>query len=142
MAPINLTEAEQQQLEKLTHNSHNKKIKKRASALLALNRGEKAHLIANRIGVSRSTVYEWINRYRQDNGATIEARLQDQPRPGRPRVKRKKVIQLLPAVLDTKPQTHGYSSRNWTSSLLQRHLETQHGVEVSRETIRRALEQL
>ena len=142
MPTIKLTSAEREELKKLVRYGEDRKVSLRARALLALDEGGKPTRVAESFGVSRSTVYEWLQRYRQANGEALRLRLRDQPRPGRPQIKITKVKTLLPSLLKSDPRTLGYLSSEWTNSLLQEHFEKRHQLEVSRETIRRALIQL
>ena len=56
MAVIQLTEAERRQLREIVRHTRDAKELRRAQALLDLDRGEKAEVVAERQGVGRSTV--------------------------------------------------------------------------------------
>lgn len=78
---IQLTEQDQNQLETmLSSGQQSAKVFKRATALLALNRGETLEATAVMVGVTNETVGVWRNQYR---AAGLKF-LTDQPRPGRP----------------------------------------------------------
>lgn len=78
---IKLSETEQQELEELlAKGTLPARLFKRATALLALNRGATLEAAAEQVSVTNDTVREWRKRY-QAQGI---AGLQDQPRCGRP----------------------------------------------------------
>ena len=60
------------------------RVLRRAHALLDLDEGAPPELVAQRYQVTRSTIYNWINRY-QTHGIS-HAGLRELPRPGRPRL--------------------------------------------------------
>jgi transposase len=139
MPTIHLSASEQNELVTISRQNGDVKVLRRARALLALNSGERPGEVAARIGVSRSTIYEWLQRYTQQTNQSLRLRLQDRPRPGRPQVKRQEVIAILPRVLDSSPLQHGYGRKGWTIRLLKLHLADKHRLVVSRETVRRAV---
>ena len=81
--PLRLREGERECLEKLVQNAKDARILKRARALLDLDAGDRPETVARRYGVTRSTIYNWIKRYR--TRGLSDAALRDLPRPGRPR---------------------------------------------------------
>lgn len=81
---LHLTEIERTELQKLARGPQNKRLTKRAQALLEIDAGSSPQFVAVRYEVARSTVYNWIRRCR-DHGFTGEA-LSDMPRSGRPRI--------------------------------------------------------
>jgi transposase len=139
MPSIHLSASEQNELDALSRQNGDAKVLRRARAILALNNGERPGEVATKIGVSRSTIYEWVHRYTKQNNQSLRLRLQDRPRPGRPQVKRQEVIAVLPRVLASSPRQHGYGIKGWTIRLLKLHLADKHRLVVSRETVRRAV---
>ncbi len=78
---ITLSKTQQQELEDLlAKGTLPARIFKRATGILALNRGETLEAVAALMHVTNDTVREWRKNY-QANGI---AGLQDQPRSGRP----------------------------------------------------------
>ena len=80
---LRLTQIERRELEGLAREADSGRMKIRAQALLEIDAGSRPHAVAQRYGVARSTVYNWIKRGTAC-GFTREA-LRDRPRPGRPR---------------------------------------------------------
>ncbi len=112
---------------------------KRAQGLLALAKGEPWREVAKRLQVGRSTLYDWIERYRSRAKEPIGRRLQDRPRPGRPPSRREALESKLPELLTKKPTEYGYRYAEWTTDLLQAHLQRTAGLEAGGTTVRRAL---
>ncbi len=80
---LRLTQTERRELENLARGSDDRRLKRRAQALLEIDAGSSPQDIALRYSVARSTVYNWIKRGTV-RGFTREA-LCDRPRSGRPR---------------------------------------------------------
>jgi transposase len=114
----------------------------RAQALLWCDEGEPVQEIAERLQVSRQTVYNWIDRFEQRGDADFDARLRDADRSGRPPSALGIIDPILDALIDQDPHSYGYSANVWTAGLLQQHLRQRHGIEVSRKSVSRALDRL
>ena len=114
----------------------------RAQALLWCDGGEPVPEVADRLQVSRQTVYNWIDRFQQREEADLDGRLRDADRPGRPPSALGIVDPVLDALIDQDPRSYGYSATVWTADLLQRHLRERHGIDVSRKSVSRALARL
>jgi transposase len=65
---------------------------RRAQALLWPDDGESAEEVAERLRVSRQTVYNWAIRFQRRGGLDISARVADGPRRGRPRTAMESLI--------------------------------------------------
>ncbi len=118
------------------------KERSRAQALLWLAEGEPVEQVAELLQVSRQTVYNWVERFRQREGLDLRARLLDAPRPGRPPTALGVIDPVIEAVIDQDPRELGYHSTVWTATLLLQHLKRDHGIEVSRKSIGLALTRL
>jgi putative transposase len=78
---IQLTEAERQELETLlSKGDMSARLFRRATGLLALNRGETLEAVAGLLGVTNDTVRAWRQRYQADGLKSLI----DKPRSGRP----------------------------------------------------------
>jgi len=58
---------------------------RRALAILWLHHGDTPRAVAERLCVSRATVYNWVTRFRDRASLDAAARIADAPRSGRPR---------------------------------------------------------
>src|SRR5512138_3406288 len=135
MASITLSDRLRGELEDLVTHTPLAKERSRAQALLWLADGESVEQVADLLRVSRQTVYNWIERFRQREGLDLRARLLDAPRPGRPPTALGIIDPLIEAVIDQDPRGRGYHSTVWTAALLMQHLKRVHGIEVSRKSI-------
>ena len=113
---------------------------KRAQGILAVADGEAPPAIAQRLQVTRATIYNWVNRYRNRQGA-IDQALLDQPRSGRPPELFEEVTERVRTLMAHAPRDFGYRNSQWTTPLLVAHLKAD-GVHASEDTVRRALHEL
>jgi transposase len=142
MLPIILTDRLCGELETLVAHTPLAKERCRAQALLWLAEGRAAHEVAALLHVSRQSVYNWVDRFRQREGLDLRARLRDAPRCGRPPTALGIIDPLIADVIDGDPRELGYRSTNWTAGLLVRYLERAHGIEVSRRSVGLAIDRL
>ncbi len=97
--------------------------------------------MAQRLGVTRQTIRNWVKRDQEREGGAVKERLADKPHPGHPAKKRAAVRALLAQTLAQAPRVLGYASSVWTRRLWQHYWERHHPLQLSRRTIRRALRQ-
>jgi transposase len=112
---------------------------RRLLAILALDEGESVSEVAERLGVTRQTVYNWVRAFEAGGGATA---LEDRYGGGRPSVWSGELEALLLAALRQRPDQLGYPGPNWTIRLLQDYLERGSGRRLSDDTIRRQMRRL
>jgi len=142
MASISLSDRLHGELEDILTHTPWAKERSRAQALLWLAEGESVGQVAEVLRVTRQTVYNWVERFRQRKGLDLRARLLDAPRPGRPPTALGIIDPLIEAVIDQDPRKLGYHSTVWTAPLLLQHLKRAHGIEVSRQSISLAIARL
>jgi transposase len=106
---------------------------------LEFDQGRSALEIALLLGVTRQSVYNWVEDYLRDRDP---AALRDEEGRGRPRSLDEDEERLLEALLAGSPQAVGYPQVNWTVPLLQEVLEISTGQRRSDDTLRRALRRL
>jgi transposase len=142
MAPLILSSRQRSEWEyRATHNPAAKE-RCRAQALLWLEEGETAEPVAESLRLSRRTLSSWRERLRDRDELDLRQRGADAPRPGRPR---KGGIRVDPGIADvvaTDPRALGSHQTVWTAPRRGRYLRDHHEVEVSRQTVRRALARL
>jgi transposase len=129
-------------LETLAEQSHDATTVQRAHALLALHEGLSAIEIAELLGISRQTIYNWTQVFRDRMDSDLNQRLRDAPRSGRPPTALGILDPLIDAVIAEDPRDYGYRSTVWTAQLLRHYLEDVHAIETSRKSISRALRRL
>jgi transposase len=142
VAPFQLRPHERRALSRIAGSACTGRELTRAQALLWLDRGEAVEEVAQRLLVSRQTVYNWLLRFRQRSDQDLRSRLQDAPRAGRPPTALGIVDPLLEAVIDTDPRGYGYRHTVWTAALLQHYLREVHGIIVCRRSIGLAIARL
>lgn len=111
---------------------------RRCSALLRLSEGDSVSSVSREFGVSRQTVHNWRNRFRDES---VEG-LKDHPREGRPTIWTKERVELLKTLLDETPRQHEFQATGWTAGLLQTRLRQLLDWDVSEDSLRRKLHQL
>jgi transposase len=134
-----LTSQQRQRLRAALKSVGDASVAKRIIALLELDQGALPAEVAARLGVTRQTLYNWIQRFRAGGGLRT---LYDRARSGRPPKLSGSLRQVLVWLLKQPPDAFGYAAVGWTTSLLREVLATWMDVHVSDDTLRRTLHQL
>ena len=116
-----LTELE---LENRIHNSRDAFIRDRYRALLWILQGEKRGEIADRLGVTRTTIREWVNRYNREG----ESGLHQKPGQGR---RRKITPEKVEKIKGWVKAEEGV----WTLKRIRIKLEKEEGISVTQQAI-------
>jgi transposase len=131
-----LTAKERRQLLAFLRQTRDSRQYRRALAVLETSAGKTVMEVAQTLQVSRQSVYNWIESFRQ----TRDAReLADVPRSGRPSRWSEETEALLQTLLKSTPQHHGYFATQWTAPLLQEQLWHSTGCHYCTRTVRRGL---
>src|SRR4051812_44841756 len=104
MALLSLNARQRAGLEDLLARTPSAKERCRAQALLWVAEGADVEGVAELLCVSRQTVYNWMNRFRERSATDPGAGLVDAPRPGRPRTAGGAIDNLIAAVIDGDPR--------------------------------------
>jgi transposase len=139
MTSIQLTASQRRQLRSRLRETETASSYRRLLAILALDEGDSVVEVAERLGVTRQSVYNWAHSYDTQGSA---AALQDRYGGGRPSVWTEERQALLVAALRQRPDHVGYPGPSWTVPLLQDYLERLGGQRLSQDTIRRQLRRL
>lgn len=142
MALLSLNARQRAGLEDLLAHTPSAKQRCRAQALLWVAEGVDVEAVAESLCISRQTVYNWVNRFRERSATDPGAGLVDAPRPGRPRAAGGAIDDLIAAVIDGDPRELGYNSTAWTAHLLARYLHDRHAIDVCDRTVGRAIDRL
>lgn len=129
-------------LERLSLYHRDARLVVRAQALLWCNEGVSIEEIAQRLRVTRQTIYNWIRCFQLRQGLPLELRLADTARSGRPATAKGIIDPLIEQVIDLDPRTWGYRTTVWTAPLLVIHLREEHNLRVSPDSVSRALTRL
>lgn len=128
-----LTASERRRLQQQLRRTVDVREYRRTLAVLEFDRCRSAGQIAQMLGVTRQSVYNWVEAYARTRDP---AALTDAPRPGRPKLWTPQRQALLEKLLENPPDQMGYFARSWTVPLLQEELKRQTGLSVSDRSIR------
>jgi transposase len=106
---------------------------------LEVSQGAPIAEVARMLGVSRQSVYNWLESYGRIHDP---AAVQEAVHPGRPRLWTTNLERLLRSLMTVSPDHRGYFATNWTVPLLQEELKHCCGAQVSDDTLRRELSRL
>jgi transposase len=143
MALLSLTEMERSALQDILKRAREARVVKRAQVLLWLDAGEAPPAIAQRLTITRQTVYNWVRAFQTREGQSLLERLRDGARSGRPPTKRAAITALIKQLWEQSPGavTPETADIPRTAPALQRRL-AQEGMAVNERTIRSTLRQL
>lgn len=139
MSELRLTTAQRRWLQAARKTPPSTGCYRRATALLALDEGQSVGAVAELLGVSRQSVYNWSQAFAQS------------PRPetlvgdfggGRPTLWTQEACTVLCECFRHRPEELGYAGMNWTVTLLRTCLRDRTGLWLSGDTIRRQLQRL
>jgi transposase len=129
-------------LEELSTASDDARTLRRAQALLWLAEGESVEEVAERLRVSRQSIYNWVARFQAPVPFTLRQRLADGVRNGRPRTVHGIIDPLIAAVIEEDPRELGYQATVWTAGLLQHYLQAEYQLTVGRRSVGAAIARL
>ena len=115
------------------------KAVKRLMIALAYCDGVPVGTLTERYGISRSTIYSWLDRFEADS---IADAIRDEPRPGRPPRLGDQEREQLARALETHPTEFGFSDESWTSELVQEYIRQQYQVSYSPGHVRRLIRKM
>jgi transposase len=139
MSRLNLTSWQRRRLRRQLAETRDARLYRRILAVLEFDQGRSAADIARMLGVTRQSVYNWVEAYTQTHDP---ASLADKGGQGRHPLLDEEREHLLQTVLAVPPRQFGYPHASWTVPLLREVLESTTGLRVSEATLRRALRRL
>jgi transposase len=142
MTPFSLTRRQRLRLRELMASTEQPRILRRVQALLWLAQGDRPSDVAERLGVSRQSLYNWADRFHERSAADLRDRLADAPRSGRPCTAQGIIEPLIEEVIEDDPHDWGYQATAWTAPLLQCYLDEVQDIAVSRRSVSAALDRL
>ncbi len=142
MTKLRLNDKERRALLDLIACSSDARLLRRAYAIVWLADGESVPEVAEQLNVSRQSVYNWLDRFREQSDIALVGRLSDADRSGRPVTVQGIIDPLIDAIVDTDPRALGYPSTGWTAPLLVRYLADHHQLSASAPSVRLALARL
>lgn len=142
MARLRIPFRARQILQQVARAGMNAREVRRAQALLWVYSGDRIQQVAQRLGVSRRTISNWLADYHQRSPQPVHQRLQDRPHSGRPPQQREEAQKIIAQLLPRDPRRYGSRALVWTVPHLCRQVQQRTGRKISQRTIRRALHQL
>jgi transposase len=142
MTYLELNGKERMTLEAIIASSSDARQVLRAYALLWLDQGYSVDEVAQQLQVSRQSIYNWASHFRQRSDVELIKRLADASRSGRPCTAKGIIDSLIAEIIDRDPRQLGYRSTVWTAPLLVSYLSHQHQIEVSTDSVARAVARL
>ncbi len=139
MEGLKLTWRERHCLREQLQKTQNAPLYRRTLAVLEVGQGRSIAQVAQTLGVTRQSVYNWLASYVPAHDPRA---LQDEPHPGRPSFWTEDHQALLQWLLGHAPDEFGYFAVDWTVPLLREEWEHGTGLRLSDETIRRGLQGL
>lgn len=139
MSKVTLTVRKRREIRAKLRQTQDARLCRRLLAVLESDRGLPISEIAELLGVSGQSVYNWIARFEEQGDAS---NLSDAPRSGRPTRAGEVVDVVLRTLLMLSPERLGYHATHWTVPLLQDQLRQNTGEQYSPDTIRRSLHRL
>jgi transposase len=112
---------------------------KRLQAVRLIAAGRVVKEVAQIVGVSDQTIYNWVNCYLQEHAADA---LFDEPRAGRPLVAPGITAARIKREFGRDPLRLGYQATGWTVPLFTAHLSRRYRCRLSPDTLRRRMRQL
>ncbi len=134
-----LSGARLKQMQTMLRETDDARLCRRLLAILEYDRGMSVNDVAELLGVSRQSVYNWIARAREGDSGD---ELRDAPRSGRPTKAGEVFDALLRTLLILPPERFGYRATHWTVPLLREQLEKNTGEQYSADTVRCGLHRL
>ena len=113
---VPLTESEKADLERLIrkHSSAQKLVKRARIILLANGEKQSSQEIARQVGMNKCDVTRWTKRWMERATESVEERLSDAPRSGRPdRITAEQWCKII-ALACEPPEDHGLPITHWT----------------------------
>jgi transposase len=139
MSEIQLTNGQRELLQAGLEAAPSPGFARRAFAILALDEGQSVPEVAELLGVSRQSVYNWWQAFERSPRPET---LCDRFGGGRPSLWTERMGQLLQDGLRGRPEDFGYTGMNWTVPLLRDYLGDETGSWLSEDTVRRHLQDL
>src|SRR5262249_38880672 len=139
MTSLHLTRWQRLRLQRQLEGTPDARVYRRTLAVLEYSRGQPVAHIAQALGVTRQSVYNWVEAYTQAHDPSA---LGDDERSGRPSQWTEDVRAFLQALLAQTPDQRGYFAVNWTVPLLQEEIARGTGQSLSGDTLRRELDRL
>lgn len=111
----------------------------RIRAVREVQNGESPEVIAKAIGINRTTIYDWLAKYRAGGWGALKSR----PTPGaKPKIDGKKMQWIFDTVTQKNPQQMKFEFALWTREMIQKLIQDKFKIKLSLKAVGRILSQL
>jgi transposase len=132
MRRIRLTAREHVQLEHIFKTTTDRRLRDRCQAVLMASRGRRRRIIAQDLGVHRTTVRRWLTHYHEQGVPGLQIHWA----PGQPGRIPETLAPTIQGWVQDGPQGCGLDRANWTYEELATHLYQTTGIAVRRTAMR------
>ena len=101
-----------------TRRSSETELLRRVDVFLALRERQDASVGTRAEQVRRSTLYEWVQRFREHRQLDLHAATTNRTAFGRSHMSRDRLLERVPQFTDQRPPTFGFRHTDWTTELL------------------------
>jgi transposase len=118
---------------------HNTLEQLRIRAVSRVQAGESPELVARAIGINRTTIYDWLAKYRNGGWSALKSR----PTPGaKPKIDSKKMKWIFKVVSEKNPQQLKFEFALWTREMVQELIKKKFNIKLGLKAVGRLLAQL
>ena len=111
----------------------------RIRAVSRVQSGESPELVGRAIGINRTTIYDWLAKYRDGGWGALRSR----PTPGaKPKIDGKKMKWIFKVVSEKNPQQLKFEFALWTREMVQQLVKQKYNIKLSLKAVGRLLAQL
>jgi transposase len=114
------------------------KAVKRLMVAIAYKQGQSPADIEETFGISRKSIYQWLDRFED---RSLEEALYDESKPGRPSKLTDEQREELETTLQKSPEEAGYDVQAWTPQFVQHWLKQHFDVEYTQRHVRRLMDE-
>jgi transposase len=111
----------------------------RMRAVARVHAGESPEVVGSAIGINRTTIYDWLAKYRDGGWGALRSR----PTPGaKPKLDGRKMKWVFDIVTQKNPQQLKFEFALWTREMIQQLIKNKYKIQLSLKAVGRLLSQL
>jgi len=134
---IHLSNEQRKKLDRFRSQASAKDSEKALMVIMSSD-GDSVKQIARTLRRNPHTVRDWLKRYQNKGLDGLERNFS----PGRPDKKRKELMRRISKLISQSPGSYGYQDAAWAVPLIAYHVNNQMGLDISRDTVVRALKDM